>query len=232
MRKWFLGCIVVLLVWSSAVYAEPLEGTIMPPRGHWKMGFQYNQIMNQDMAYLKGDVDSQQAFYTLQYGLWDFVTLDFKLGVGDLNYHRDGQGDLDFHKTHFAGGYGFRVKLYDEATVEPSALRWIVGAHHISVHPHSYHDDQNVKQEIIWDGWQLDGLVFKPMGWWTPYLGAKVKRAFLIRKIDDERVRMKSDVELGGAVGCDIRLPGDWFLNLEGRFGDEEAVSAGISYIF
>jgi len=231
MKRSFLFFLILIFgacLMPSFVFATPLEGTIFPRERKWKVGSQVNFVERQDIDYLAGEAETHDYFVSLQYGLFEFLSLDFKLGVGDVDYNRDGMEVLDFDDG-FAGAYGLRVKLYEEGH---QGVKFVVGFHHISVHPPSERDSGNLKQELIWDDWQFDGMMFQEFGRFRPYVGAKVKRVYLIRKIDGDRVRMKSDDEIGLAAGLDVELRENVHLNLEARFLDEEAYSFGVSYQF
>ncbi|MBU0650663.1 hypothetical protein KKC59_02005 [bacterium] len=231
MRRILLFSIMISAIFfSSNCFSTPLEGPTMPDKNKWRIGYQTNVVVEQDIHYLQGDVNSFCNFINFSYGLNKYVCLDGKLGVGDVDYDRDIGEEFNYH-TGFAGGYGFRVKLFDDETVDDN-IKFIVGAHHICVHPHSISDSAGLKQEVVWDDWQVDGIMFKQFGSFIPYVGAKIKKVYLIRKTNGDRTRMKSDTEVGGACGFDYRFNDNWVFNAEARFIDEEAYSAGVSYLF
>jgi len=219
---------IIILFSTTYAYSTPLEGPTMPKKGHWVTGLQFNNVTDQDIHYLKGKAESKDYYLNLSYGIFDNLTLDGKLGVGNVSYFRDGAEDLNY-SNGFSGGYGLRYKILKE---EEHKVTVIVGLHHVCVHPHSVSDNEGLNQEVIWDDWQLDSLVSKTFGKFSPYVGVKVKRAYLLRRVSHNKQRMKSDVEGGGAVGFDYRFTKSIYLNTEVRFIDEQAYSVGLSYLW
>ncbi len=220
--------IFIFLFISLPCFATPLEGPIMPKAKKWVIGYQYNIVNEQKIDYLKGNAVSDNNFLNLSYAVTDYLCLDFKLGIGDLTYNRDLNQDL-FYNHGFAGGYGLRLKLYPE---DKKGLKYIIGMHHICVHPHSKSDNNGVKQEVIWDDWQVDNMFFYEFGKFIPYIGFKAKKVYLIRKVNEDRLRMKTDIQIGFAIGFDYKFKENVFMNTEVRFVDEQAYTIGVSWLF
>ena len=203
----------------------PCYGPNMPQKGKWDVGVQTNILLEREMEkkYEYGDVKSEQYFLTGSFGVTDWFSLDGKIGAGDVK-HKPGVGDEINYDTNFAGAYGFRTRVFQSQNNNVNA---ILGFQHISVHP----DDQTVnneKNEIILDDWQLSALVSKRLNNFVPYFGTKVSRLDLIHKIDGERKRKKCEDNFGLVIGSDIFIKEKLRLNLEGRFIDEEAITAGL----
>jgi hypothetical protein len=220
---------LIYILSCSIIYAEPVEGTVMPSKNQWKAGAQINIVKNQDINYIKGSAESKNYFLNLSYGINDWFCIDGKLGVGDVVYKRDGFEKLDYDKG-FAGGYGARIKPFYNSL---SDIKFILGAHHICVHADAVRDSTGLNQKVIWDGWQLDGIVYRDFNKFIPYIGVKVKKVYLIRRIAGEKdyMRMKSKTQAGGVLGVDYKITKDCSFNFEVRFFDEQAYSAGISYL-
>ena len=80
-----LGNIIYLALTAHSLLAAPTDGTNIPYRGKYITGYQNNSIFKHDLATPYGNIESFQNYYTLSYGVFDWLTLDGKVGLGDLS---------------------------------------------------------------------------------------------------------------------------------------------------
>jgi len=196
----------------------------MPEKGSWQAGFETNIVLERDAKDYQ-EVRSNQYFYNLSFGFTDWFCFDGKLGMGDIETESSVVPDADY-EINFAGGYGWRAKLFHD---KKTNLKCILGFEHISVHP-SDKDINGRSYEIIWDDWQLQAVLSKKIGRLNPYCGAKWSVLYIIRRIEGDRTRRHSyDDNIGLIAGADMRVNDYIFMNVEGRFFDETALSAGFT---
>jgi hypothetical protein len=217
----------ILCIAQGACLAAPLYGPNMPRQGQWYMGLEANFVFERDMKKSLGEAESRQYFYNASYGIYDWFSFDGKLGAGDARFDTIEAGLLEYD-LGFSGAYGVRFKIYDD---ESKRLKAIFGFQHISAHPPK-EKAGDVKYSAIWDEWQLSLLVSKGIRNFSPYLGVKASQLYIIRKDN-----LQGDWTWNGArdhfgiiVGSSVDILKDWYLNLEGRFIDETAFSAALSY--
>jgi hypothetical protein len=234
MIKKILFCAVLLLIENYAVqatilYAAPCYGTNMPAKGKLSVGAQVHSIENRKLSDDYGKVASTQYFYTMSYGVFDWFSLDGKIGVGDVTYKPSlGQPKTAF-PANFAGGYGFRFKPY--RNIEQK-IDVVCGFQHISVHPTQRQVNGTTNYAIL-DDWQVSALISKGVDRFTPYAGGRLTRLDLIRRISGlERVRERSDVRLLPVIGTDFNMTQSSFINAEVRFIDETSFSIGFTHNF
>ncbi|MFA5093771.1 MAG: hypothetical protein WC512_00845 [Candidatus Omnitrophota bacterium] len=227
MRKILLSLLMICFS-APSLLAAPAYGTDLPAKGKMRVGYQANVVIKHELKEGYGKIDSLQHYYDVSYGVLDWFVFDGKLGIGDTNRKGGNVPDVDYGYS-FAGGYGFRLRLYDN---KDSGIKVVGGFHHISVHPRD-EDIGGDRYESFLDDWQLDLLCSKKFGRFTPYAGGKAsvfEHVYRVNKGDRKRVSPKYN---GGAIaGFDFNLKDDITVNVEGRFIDEDAVSAGIYYSF
>ncbi len=212
----------------SIVCAAPCYGTHMPNTGKWTIGAQTHIIDNRQLQKDYGKVSSRQYFYQMSYGVFSWLCLDGKIGIGDIT-HRYSGGNKVTYLYNFAGGYGFRLKPYrdDVRKVEVAC-----GFQHISVHPDTKIID-GVTNYVILDDWQGSIIASKGLGPVTPYIGTRLTRLDLIHRIKgDGRKRKKSDVDFGAVAGVDFNISKSSYLNLEARFIHETSFNFGFTHNF
>lgn len=167
-------------------------------------------------------------FYTGSFGLFEWLSLDGKIGVGNVKWNRATAVDLEYN-TSFSGAYGFRIKGFENKSLK---IRSVFGFQHISVHP----DARNIngaKNEIILDDWQFSFVVSKEFERFVPYVGGRISTLDLIRKTNEvDRKRLKSGDNFGMIIGLDYYLNESLKINLEGDFVDGEEFCIGISHDF
>lgn len=224
----FVQIILTILI-ARQSFSAPCYGTDMPGRKEWYKGLEANVVFERKLDEPNGEIEGSQYFINLSYGLKSWFSLDGKLGLGDFTHRPDNSYKIDYD-TNFAGGYGFRIRAFQQ---ERFNLKAVLGFQHISVHPGA-ENVNNEKNEAILDDWQFSGLISKGFGFLTPYIGGKFSRSYLIHKVNEGEIkRRKSDEPfLGIVLGTDISIRGDWKINLEGRLIDETAFSLGLGKIF
>ncbi|MDP3732433.1 MAG: hypothetical protein Q8R31_05375 [Candidatus Omnitrophota bacterium] len=212
---------------STICYAAPCYGTKMPKKKELFMGLQTHTIFKRYLEGEFGKVRSFQNFILFSYGVYDWLSIDLKGGAGNIKQHPVGSDEVDY-PSNFAGGYGFRIKLYDG-----KKLKTVFGFQHISVHPESIHLG-TVKNRAILDDWQFSLLASRSFKKVTPYLGTRWSRIDYIHTVADRRKRKMSDLtkNTGFIFGLDLPLTKKTWLNLEGQLFDSEAVAFSMNYNF
>lgn len=226
MRKRFLTSFFILYFASSA-YAAPCYGTKLLAKKQFFAGVQTYSIFKRYLEDEFGKLRSTQYFLLVSYGVYDWLSIDLKGGSGNMKQHPIGSDEVDY-TANFAGGYGFRLKLYDR-----QYSKIVFGFQHISVHPKSTHLE-TVKNKAILDDWQFSLLASRDFKKFTPYLGTKWSRIDYIHRAGDSRKRKMSDLtkSLGLIVGLDLPITEKTWFNLEGEFFDSEAFAFSLNYNF
>jgi nitrate reductase NapE component len=199
----------------------------MPMKKEFFIGFQNHTIFKRYLENEQGKVRSMQDFLLLSYGVYDWLSIDLKGGAGNIKQHPVGSDEVDYPSS-FVGGYGFRVKLYDEKN-----LKMVFGFQHISIHPKSTHLG-TVKNRAILDDWQTSLLASFDFKKITPYLGTRWSRIDYIHTVGDSRKRVMSDStkSIGLILGLDLPLTKKSWLNLEGQLLDSEALAFSVNFSF
>jgi len=209
--------------------SAPCYGTKTLSEKQLIMGYQTYHLTDRDLEGRWGRVRSLEHFFLLSYGLFDWLTVDLKGGTGYIKAGNATTAELDY-PTSFAGGYGFRIKLYDDTD---SGVRAVFGFHHISVHPRSIQVNGTNHRSVM-DDWQVSVLASCDVGEVTPYVGTKWSRVDYIHWVNGTRKRRMSDrtESVGLVMGIDIPVTEKTSLNLEGHFIDEVAYSVAFLYFF
>ena len=215
---------------SGLVEAAPAYGTKMPVKNQWFVGGQTHAILKRTLDRNNGEIKSLQYFLLLSYGVTDWFSLDLKGGAGDIE-QKPSSGNTIQYPAFMAGGYGFRVRLY-----ERDRKKIVFGFQHISVHPQTVdvtaaHDTKN---KAVIDDWQFSFLGSYAFKHFTPYVGGKWSRTDCIHWVNEIRARRKSELDksLGGIAGFDLPLTHRMWFNVEGQWGDGEAVSGSLNFSF
>lgn len=226
MRKFTLLFILFFCLVTYS-YAAPCYGTKMPEKKEFFSGLQTHSIFKRYLEDEYGLVRSTQHFFLLSYGIYDWLSIDLKCGVGNIKQHPVGSDEVDYPSA-FAGGYGFRLKFYDEGRI-----KMVCGFQHISVHPGKIHLG-SLKNESILDDWQFSLLASYDFKKITPYLGARWSRIDYIHKVEAERKRKMSDLtkDIGLVFGFDLPLAQNLWFNLEGQCLDSQAAAFSINFSF
>ncbi|MDD5431691.1 MAG: hypothetical protein PHO70_01720 [Candidatus Omnitrophica bacterium] len=223
----FLSALFVLTMLCSSAYAAPCYGTKLPGRNKFFAEFESYSLFKRYQENNLGKLRSQQQFYGMSYGVFNWLSIDLKAGAGNIKQHPVGSDEIDY-TTSFAGGYGLRVKFLDK-----NNFRSVLGFQHISVHPKSTHIG-DTKHQAILDDWQwslLGSYSFKRI---TPYLGTRWSRVDYIHKVNGDRKRVMSDMtkDIGFIYGFDLPLTNKIWLNMEGSSFDSDALAVSINYSF
>ena len=226
MRKIALS-IILLFCSHLTSYAAPCYGTKLPDRGEFFYGFETYSIFKRNLEANYGKLRSTQYFFQFSYGIWEWLSLDLKVGSGNIKQHPNGSDEIDYTSS-FAGGYGLRVKLCDW-----ERMKMVIGFGHISVHPKSTHLG-GLKHKAILDDWQVSFLTSYDFSKITPYLGVKLSRVDYIHWVEEDRKRRMSDLtkSLGLVCGFNIFLSEKTWLNLEGQFIDSQALACSFNFKF
>lgn len=218
---------ILALCWNTALYAAPCYGTSMPQKKGFVIGEQTHYLFKRYQEHEAGKLRSGQEFLLISYGVFDWLSVDAKGGAGFIRQHPAGSDERDY-PAYMGGGYGFRLKVYDEKKVKA-----VCGFQHISIHPHTI-ELGDTKHKAVLDDWQLSGLVSYDCKLFTPYLGGKWSRLDYIHWTNGERDRVKSDLtkSIGVVCGVDIPVTKQIWLNVEGQALDAEAVSCSLNYSF
>ncbi|HPM42505.1 MAG TPA: hypothetical protein PLV52_01580 [Candidatus Omnitrophota bacterium] len=225
-----LSCLVIDIAITAHLHAAPSCGTRLPPQKKFEWGYEYNSMFKDRLSHDFGYMQTQDHFITLSCGVADWFSIDGKIGFGDVTQRNGKLPHLDYN-TSFAGGYGFRFRVYRN---EELGLRGIIGFQHICVHPWARSIDDD-KYESILDDWQGSALLAKDFKFVTLYAGMKGSDGQIIYTINKhDKKRVSSDWHLGLITGIEVYLLPDkkTRLSAEGRFFDETALSASVSYLF
>lgn len=217
--------IILLLAYASSSIAAPCYGTRMPQGKKIFLGVQNYNIFKRYLENDFGKVRSMQNFLLLSYGVFDWLSVDLKGGAGNIKQHPVGSDEIDYPSS-FSGGYGFRVKAY-----ENKKLKLVYGFQHISVHPKTVHLE-NVENQAILDDWQVSFLALYNFQKITPYLGAKLSRMDYIHRLGGNRKRRMSDLtkSWGAVFGFDLAMTEKIWINMEGQAQDSVAFSLNYSF--
>jgi len=227
-----INCAAAILVificgWIVTAQAAPCYGTRMPEKKKLFSGIETHTIFKRYLKDNYGKLRSTQYFLLLSYGLYDWLSIDLKGGAGNIRQHPVGSDELDYPSS-FAGGYGFRLRFYNQNNIKA-----VLGFQHISVHPRSI-DIGNTKHKAVLDDWQVSLLASYDFKKFTPYLGTKCSRVDYIHWKDTDRKRQMSDLTktMGLVVGSDFNITPKLWLNLEGQFFDGEALAVSLNTSF
>jgi hypothetical protein len=213
----------------EGIWAAPSNGTRFPQQLRVEAGYEYNAMFRSRLRNSFGDISSQDNFYTMSFGLFDWLALDGEIGLGDVNQRKGKLPKLEYN-AGFAGGYGFRIKAFDN---KRWGFRAIIGGQHICAHPRGRNIDNN-KYEVILDDWQASALLAKDIGPFTLYAGIKGSDCELIYKLNErDRKRISSDSHIGLITGLEAYLfDRKAKIGVEGRFCDETSFSTSASWLF
>ena len=207
----------------------PTDGPILPEKGKWKLGAETNFLFEKQMKRPKGDASSQQYFTTLSYAPVDWFSFDFRAGCGNVKFEQSG-GDTINYNTAFAGGYGFRVRLTEQ---DKSFLDILYAFQHISIHPDP-RKVNGIKNELCLDDWQTSLILAKRFKFLYPYTAIKYSKVTLNRITSETKgTKMAGSVDrIGFAMGMDFLFSENMTAGIEGRFFDEQGLSANVSWRF
>ncbi len=229
MQKYVLNAAAILLLLPPLrTYAAPTDGTDMPYKGKYITGYQNNAIFKHDLGDSYGNIKSIQHFYTLSYGVSDWLSLDGKIGFGNVR-EKGGVHPKADHNYGFAGGYGFKLRVIDD---DKNKVRVVTGFQHTSTHPASRNLNGD-KREAAYEDWQVSLTASRDIGRITPFAGAKLSYGNLIQKTNKIDRKNRPPAYYAGAVlGCCIKLTQNTYISVEGHFIDETSLASGVYYKF
>lgn len=223
-----IAAVVLAIISANNLFAVPCYGTHMPGKKKFFGGVEYNYIIKRELEHDHGRVKNPDQFLMVSYGIFDWLSLDLKGGSGKIYYKDSEYGDQEF-ATSFAGGYGFRIRLWQNKNKD---IKVVTGFQHISVHPKRVHSADG-RYSIVIDEWQGSCLGSVRIKQFDPYLGFKYETFDLIRWLKDaNRKRYKSEDNWGLVLGTDFWLKKNIKLNLECHFLDEKAASVSLTREF
>lgn len=227
-RYLFLSIILLsVLLFSKSSYAASAWGTHMPEKKQWLWGLEESFLMDRDLDNSEGGLDGNRYFLTGSYGIFPCLSFDGKIGAGDIDWESRKDGADLSYSTGFAGGYGFRVRGYEN---EEWGIRNVVGFQHISIHPEAKNQEGN-KHEAVMDEWQASIVVSKDVENFVPYLGVRYGTYDFIKWLNEhDRKRIKSEENFGIILGMDYWWNDRIKLYLEGAFLDGEEIAFGVSW--
>lgn len=219
--------IILFFCLSLTVQAAPCYGTKLPLKGKFFTEAQTYTLFKRYLKDSYGELRSRQHFWGFSYGVFDWLSVDLKIGTGNIKQHPLNRDEADYPSS-FAGGYGFRVKFYDKKKIKAA-----VGFQHVSVHPYTIKLGDEKNQSVL-DDWQYSLTASYDFSGFTPYIGAKWSRVDYIHWVNEQRKRKKSSRAKSAGAICGLNLPltEKTWLNLEGHFIDEEALAISLNYKF
>lgn len=240
MRKLFVSILAAAFVFSSSMANAASVGGKLPEKGKLIIGAETNFITEKDVKNVTQNqaakLKSNQYLAVASYGILDRLALKLKLGTGDLRYT-----DVD-DKLNTDEGFLWGIGIDSEAYRNENGLRLLLGAQYFSAGDldteSKYLDPNDTFTFESWREWQISALIAKDMARFMPYLGIKYSDFEIDGKWYDSSAaatttsKIKEDDNVGVFLGTDYKISEACSLNLEGRFIDERAVSAGISWKF
>ena len=244
MKKFLILSLIVCVSGISSVNAASVGGK-QPEQGKLAVGFEYNQIIEKDIESDPviddlGITNSSQYLTKIEYGLlgsdlfnWSVFT---KLGIADM----EGKAEDTKFPSDGECAWGLGSKL----TYKLEACEVGVEAQYFSINglstSENFDPGDNLDEE--WKEWQVSLFVAKDLEFANfslmPYLGVRYSDLQADMEFYDaglattENYDVTADKNIGVFVGADIEITKNISVNVEGRFIDEKAVTAGLSYRF
>ncbi|MFH1772463.1 MAG: hypothetical protein ABH872_06565 [Candidatus Omnitrophota bacterium] len=219
--------LLFLVLFLPAGFAAPCYGIKLPHKNNFSTGYQVHAILDRDLEGGFGSLRSTQHFFLISYGVFDWLSIDLKGGAGNIKQHPLNSDEIDYTSS-FAGGYGFRIKMYDKGDTAV-----VFGFQHISVHPKTIHLG-GVNHQAILDDWQVSLLAGHNFNRFCPYAGMRFSRVDYIHWIEEDRKRRMSlpDESTGMVLGCDFSISDKIWINAEGNLFNGRALSFSVNYEF
>lgn len=226
MRKAVIFLLLGLIL-TPVCYGAPCYGTKMPKAKEFFTGAQNYTIFKRYLEKDFGKLRSTQTFMLVSYGAFDWLSIDLKGGAGNIKQHPLGSDEIDY-PSGFAGGYGFRLRIY-----EAKGAKFVGGFQHISAHPPKVKLG-DIDQEAVLDDWQVSFLFSRSVLNITPYIGSRWSKTDYIHRVESNRRRKRSDLtkNIGLILGVDVPLSKKIWINLENQFLDSEAFAFSLNYSF
>jgi hypothetical protein len=258
MKKFLVLGLAIVLFSPQSLYAASIGGAETLGQGKLAVGFDQEFGFNRKMKFQKAsEIEANteykdakvNEFYRsmgkISYGVIDNIDVYAKLGVANYDaegkQYRDGayRGKVDYDgKYAFAYGFGLKgTHNFQDG--------WLVGLdaqflthknnykanwEHVSGYKESY------SGKVTTYEWHVAPYVGKTIDKFTIYAGGKYSDVrSKIKASDDDGswwMKIKAKNNFGVFTGLDIKMIEHVTLNVEGRFIDETAMSAGLSYKF
>ncbi len=228
MNKLFAAILMLAAFFTPvSAYAAPCYGTKMPAKSEFFSGLEAYLLFERNLEKDEGKIRSSQSFFLISYGIFDWLSLDLKIGAGGIKRYGAADDNINY-SAKFDGGYGFRVKLY-----EKEKIKFVGGFQHISVHPFTVKLN-NKKYKAVLDDWQASLLGSYDFSCITPYIGTRLSRTDYINWINDKRKRTMSDTgkSVGLIAGANIPVAEKMWLNVEASFFDSDALAVSLNARF
>lgn len=225
-----ISLLAVMTLAVTAVWAAPAYGTKMPKAKEAFWGLQHYYVDRHNLDNDWGSLHSHQNFLLLSYGLTEWFVLDLKWSLYSTFRHDavDG-GHVDkYNNGVWGGGYGFRIRLY-----ENGPWKVVGGFQHISIHPKTVKANGEKNSGIL-DDWQTSTLVSYDLKKFTPYAGLRYSSMDYVHRQAAMRERIKADGarRVGLILGVDVPLGEKVWLNFESDWQDGGAVAGSLNFRF
>lgn len=229
MKKFLLPLsffLVLMMMAPAFSFAASAYGTAMPDKKEVFWGVQSYYVHRRNLDNDSGSVHSQQNYLTMSYGVFDWLSLDLKWSLYSTFRHNNAEDSsvMKYDRSVWGGGYGFRIRLY-----ENGPWKTVAGFQHFSIHPMTVKKAGHKNNGILED-WQYSLLESYKMKYATPYLGVRYTVMDYIHTLDNERNRINSDDHrrFGFITGMDIPLTRNIWLNLEADWQDGDSATIGL----
>jgi len=259
MKKFLVLCFAFVLLVPFVSYAASIGSPETQGKGKVAVGLDNEYIFGKDWKFKSAtvlsanstikDIETEKGYYAgmkAAYGLLDNLDVYVRLGAAD--YEVKGQiftGSTPGDKLKFDTDTDFAYGLGLKGTY-PLKNDWLLGcdlqyrrskheAEHKST-PVSGAEETTTYKSFVQQEWHIAPYLARKIGSFVPYLGVRYSDAKLEIKnpasSDFGEVEQEADDNVGVFLGTDYKMGETCSLNLEGRFIDETAMSAGISWKF
>ena len=72
----YVLCTALFTGLANSLWAAPSNGTRFPAQGKIESGYEYNVMFERPLSHSFGDLGTQDHFYTLTFGAFDWLSLD------------------------------------------------------------------------------------------------------------------------------------------------------------
>jgi hypothetical protein len=256
MKKFLVLGLAIVLFSPQSLYAASIGGAETLGQGKLAVGFDQEFGFNRKMKYHKMSVtDSSNEFKDakiknmyrsmgkISYGVIDNIDVYAKLGAANFDFEgKQYDNGVYNSKADYKGKYAFAYGFGLKAT-HNFQDGWLVGldAQFLN-HKNNYKanwedvdgDKGSFSGKITTYEWHVAPYVGKKIDKFIIYAGGKYSDLRTKDKISDGSWWMKTKAKhnFGVFTGLDIKMIEHVTVNVEGRFIDETAMSAGLSYKF
>mgnify|MGYP001605649127 FL=1 len=258
MKKFLVLCFAFVLLVPFVSYAASIGGAETQGKGKAAIGLDNEYIFGKDWKFKSAtllpangtikDIETEKGYYAgmkAAYGLLDNLDIYVRAGASDYRvkcqvFTGSTPGDKLNYDTDTDFTYGFGLK-------GAYALKndWLAGCdlqYRRSKHEAkgketavSGAEDTTTYKSFVIQEWHVAPYIAKKLGDFVPYLGVRYSDAKLEIKnpvASWGELKAEADDNVGMFLGTDYKISEACSLNIEGRFIDERAVSAGINWKF